>query len=45
MPELHDLVAFEPEEMLAFCREISPDCRCRTDYLENDFTIYMRKSA
>jgi hypothetical protein len=45
MPELHDLVAFNPEEMLAFCKAISPECSCRTDYLENDFTIYMRRSA
>jgi len=41
----HDLQSFDPDEMLAFCREIAPGCRCRTDYLDNDFTIYIYRSA
>jgi len=41
---LHGLVAFDPDEMLAFCTQIIPDCTCRTDYLDNDFTIYMRRT-
>ncbi len=39
----HDLQSFEPDEILRFCRTISDNCRLRTDYLANDFTIYMRK--
>lgn len=40
---LYGLVAFDPDAMLAYCREMAPKCRCRTDYLDNDFTIYMRR--
>lgn len=40
---LHELVAFDPGEMLNFCKGITPDSSCRTDYLDNDFTIYMRR--
>lgn len=43
MHELHELVAFDPHAMLDLCTRITPDCICRTDYLENDFTIYMRR--
>jgi len=39
-----DLQSFEPDEMLEFCQTIGAECELRTDYLENDFTIYMRKT-
>jgi len=38
------LVAFDPDEMLAYCRQIAPECSLRTDYLDNDFTIYMQRA-
>jgi len=38
----HDLQTHLPEEMLAFCHGLTPDCMLRDDYLKNDFTIYMR---
>jgi SAM-dependent methyltransferase len=41
----HDLQCFDPDEMLAFCSEIAPECSVRTDYLDNDFTIYMYRTA
>ncbi len=41
---LHELVAFDPDEMLAFCKEISPNCTLRNDYLDNDFTIYLHRA-
>jgi len=41
MKSLTDLVAFDPDMMLAYCHRITPDCRCRTDYLASDFTIYL----
>ena len=40
---LGDLIAYEPEQMLAHCRTIAPDSTLRDDYLDNDFTIYMRR--
>lgn len=43
MQQLEELVAFDPEKMLAFCAGIAADSQCRTDYLDNDFTIYMRR--
>ncbi len=42
--QAHDLQSFEPEDMLAFCQGLSPKCRLRDDYLDNDFTIYMFKA-
>jgi SAM-dependent methyltransferase len=36
-----EFAAFDAEEMLAFCQSIAPASRCRTDYLDHDFTIYM----
>ncbi|MDX8388135.1 MAG: class I SAM-dependent methyltransferase [Ghiorsea sp.] len=39
----YDLQSFNTDEMLQFCRQISHDAQLRTDYLANDFTIYMRK--
>jgi len=38
------LVAHEPDVMLDFCRQITPDCQLRSDYMTDDFTIYMRRS-
>jgi len=38
------LIAFEPDEIMAFCRAITPDCQLRSDYLSDDFTIYMHRS-
>lgn len=43
MRHMQDLVAFDPDEILAFCAQLTPDCRCRTDYMANDFTIYMQR--
>jgi len=45
MRMMFDLASFEAEAMLEFCRTLTPDCRLRDDYLENDFTIYMLKGA
>ncbi|MDQ6971354.1 MAG: class I SAM-dependent methyltransferase [Mariprofundaceae bacterium] len=45
MRALHDLTTFDPDEIRAFCKTITPDCHCRSDYLDNDFTIYMRRPA
>ncbi|HKI59956.1 MAG TPA: class I SAM-dependent methyltransferase [Mariprofundaceae bacterium] len=42
---LVELSAYEPEEMLAFCSQMTPDCCLRSDYLGGDFTIYMRPVA
>jgi len=38
---LNEMTAFEPQEVLAFCRQLSADCRLRNDYLAGDFTIYI----
>jgi len=42
---MSDLIAYDVQEMLSFCLEIVPDCSCRSDYLANDFTIYMRRAS
>ena len=39
----HDLQSHRPDEMLAYCRNLCPDCTLRDDYLDNDFTIWMRR--
>ena len=39
----HDLQSFDANEMLEYCLTLCPDCILRDDYLDNDFTIYMRK--
>jgi len=41
----YDLQSFEPEAVLEYCETLSANCELRTDYLDNDFTIYMRKTA
>ncbi|MDT8377038.1 MAG: class I SAM-dependent methyltransferase [Mariprofundaceae bacterium] len=40
----HDLQSHQPEEILTWCRTLSPDCTLVDDYLDNDFTIYMRRA-
>ena len=37
------LQRFDPADMLAYCRSLSPHCLLHDDYLENDFTIWMYK--
>ena len=39
----HDLQSFDANEVLDYCLTLCPDCVLRDDYLDNDFTIYMRK--
>jgi len=38
------LKSFFPNEVLAFCRQLSSDCQLRDDYLSNDFTILMPRT-
>ena len=38
-----DLQSFQPDEMLEFCKTLSPACQLKTGYLDNDFSIYMLK--
>ena len=45
MQGMHDLVAFDPEQILEYCAGIATDCQYRGDYLSNDFTIYMRRTG
>ena len=40
----HDLQSHSPEEVLTYCSGLCPDCSLRDDYLENDFTIHMRRA-
>lgn len=39
----HDLQSHLPEEVLSYCCNLCPDSELRDGYLDNDFTIYMRK--
>ncbi len=39
----HDLQSFDVDEVLNYCLTLCPDCTLQDDYLDNDFTIYMRK--
>ena len=41
--KVHDLQSFDANEVLNYCLTLCPDCMLRDDYLDNDFTIYMRK--
>jgi len=43
MRMMFDLASFVPDEMLDWCRGVTPLCELRDDYLENDFTIYLRR--
>ena len=38
----HDLQSFDPEEMTSYCRDLSPNVELVDNYLNNDFTIYMK---
>ena len=38
----HDLQSHDPDAMLQHVRTLCPDCELRDDYLDNDFTLYMR---
>lgn len=38
-----DLQSFLPQTMLAFCENLGATCRLRSDYLDNDFTVFMEK--
>ena len=40
-----DLQSFYTDEMLEFCQELNAHCKLRTDYLENDFSIYIYKRS
>ncbi|KON46812.1 SAM-dependent methyltransferase [Mariprofundus ferrooxydans] len=42
--QLGDMQAYDPGSILEFCATLTPDCRCRSDYLPDDFTIYMRRA-
>ena len=37
------LQRFDPADMLAHCRSLTPHCQLHDDYLDNDFTIWMYK--
>ena len=39
----HDLQSFKPEEILNYCRQLSPNVKVIDNYLDNDFTIYMKR--
>ncbi len=43
--KVHDLQSHLPETVLSYCRSICEDCQLTDDYLKNDFTIYMRRTA
>jgi SAM-dependent methyltransferase len=39
----YDLQSFIPEEMAKWCRDFSPQVSLRHDYMENNFTLYLRR--
>jgi len=39
----HDLQSFLPQEMFDYCQGLCAPVRLIDDYLDNDFTIYMRR--
>ena len=41
MPVDGTLVAYDPDEILAFCKTLSPNVILKTDYDEVDFTIFI----
>jgi len=43
MTGLDEIAAYQPHKVLAFCQSISPDCTLCCDYMEDDFTIYIRR--
>ncbi len=40
---LGDLRAYPPQDILKYCQRFSTHCQLRTDYLDNDFTVYMQR--
>jgi len=42
--QAHDLQSFKPALILEYCQTLCLECQLRTDYLSNDFTIYMYKT-
>ncbi|MDX8391711.1 MAG: class I SAM-dependent methyltransferase [Mariprofundaceae bacterium] len=40
----HDLQSHLPQEMLDYCKGLCANTLLRDDYLDNDFTVYMRKA-
>jgi len=40
---LGDMKGYRPDSVLEYCRTITPDCQYRSDYLPDDFTIYMMR--
>lgn len=38
-----DLQAFEPKAMLDFCQTFAAHCELREGYLDNDFTLFLRR--
>ncbi|MDX8395797.1 MAG: class I SAM-dependent methyltransferase [Mariprofundaceae bacterium] len=41
--DIVDLYAYDPKEVLHFCKQITPHCQYRDDYYDHDFTIYMKR--
>lgn len=40
---LGELASHDPETVMGWCRELTPHCEFLDNYLEHDFTIYMRR--
>jgi len=40
---LGDLYAYHPHDILKYCQTISPHCQWIEGYLDNGFSIYMRR--
>ncbi|MCK5640241.1 MAG: class I SAM-dependent methyltransferase [Gammaproteobacteria bacterium] len=38
-----DLQSFHPDEIMKFCKELTEQRQTRDDYLDNDFTVYLRR--
>jgi len=43
MAGIGEIVAYQPHKVLAFCESLSPGCSLYSDYIEDDFTIYIRR--
>ncbi|MFQ5355728.1 MAG: class I SAM-dependent methyltransferase [Mariprofundaceae bacterium] len=39
----HDLQSYHPNKMLEYCAKLCADCMLRDGYIDNDFTVYLRK--
>jgi len=44
MSKLGVLTAYDPEKILKYCMDITPHCHLRNDYVDHDFTIYMKRA-